>query len=95
MSLKHYKLSWTNTDPFGKVIFGSILLNGRSLPANRWRGKTKAHVNSIKNRNKSHFYTYNLEGDDQLICYFDVLDEEVDPRERLGATTLLQISTWV
>ncbi|CZR50486.1 uncharacterized protein PAC_00359 [Phialocephala subalpina] len=43
---------------------------------------------------KTHLLTSIILEADQLICCFDILDDEVNPRERLNETALLQISTW-
>lgn len=95
-SLKTYRLDWTANDRFGRVSFGSIVLHGRSLPANDWRGRTRPHFNSFIDDDKSHYYHHPdiVEGSDQLICYFDVIDRAAAPQDRLKDTVLLQISTW-
>jgi hypothetical protein len=102
-SLISYEVVPKDNDPFGRVSSGSIYLRGRVLLASNWQGETNPHFNFYNGADRSHFglgvddellNDSKSEGLDQLICYFDVLEEDVAPEETLGKILIFQISSW-
>jgi hypothetical protein len=92
-------------DHFGCINFGSLQMRGKVLDAKKWEGKTKPHFNYYGNIGKSHFSVRSgpsaAESVDQLICYFDIVEEDNTVEEKtnfeemLRKVTMFQISTWL
>jgi hypothetical protein len=86
-------------DRFGCISFGSLQMRGKLLEAEKWQGKTKPHFNCLGEIDRTHFISRSspnaAEAIDQLICYFDTVEEDVDFEEMLREVTMFQISTWL
>lgn len=100
-SLISYEVVPKDNDPFGCITSGSIYLRGRTLLTRNWEGETNPHFNFYNVATRSRFFLgtddevlneSKSEGLDQLICYFDVLEEDVVPEEALGKIMMFQIS---
>jgi hypothetical protein len=79
-------------------------LRGKALLARNWQGETNPFFNFYNGARKSQFFLdindevrneSKSEGLDQLICYVDVLEEDVALEEALGKIMTFQISSWV
>lgn len=100
-SLISYEVAHEDGDSFGCVSSGFIRICGKCLTAKQWQGKTRPHFSSYTQHWKSHYYdiqdpsaTSASKIPDELICFFDISEEDITPKEKLAKAIMLQISTW-
>jgi len=98
-TLSTHEIVPTDDDPFGCISFGSLRMRGKVLDAEKWEGKTAPHFNYLGETEMSHFHSQDspnaAEAADQLICYFDIVEEDEKLEEMLRKVTMFQISTWL
>ncbi|PMD35079.1 HET-domain-containing protein [Hyaloscypha variabilis F] len=99
-SLISYELIPKDSDPFGCVSSGYISIRGRTLLASNWKGKAEPCFNSYEGSFISHYFTDSMselmpKSLDQLVYYFDILEEEISFKNSLQNVTMFQISSWI